>query len=164
MRRFASGYAYMPLYICVKIFHSLRMQPTLIFWPVFGMFVLVTLVVMRLATLRFNIVKNKKINLDYYKLMRGDTEPDLLIAAARNLANLFEMPVLFYVVVFVIFSTGHVDSAMLLFSWLYVAFRAGHSFVHLTSNHVMTRFRLYFLSNICLMVLWVRTFWLMMRN
>ena len=128
------------------------------------MFVLVTLVVMRLATLRFNIVKNKKINLDYYKLMRGDTEPDLLIAAARNLANLFEMPVLFYVVVFVIFSTGHVDSAMLLFSWLYVAFRAGHSFVHLTSNHVMTRFRLYFLSNICLMVLWVRTFWLMMRN
>ena len=68
--------------------------------------------------------------------------------------NLFEMPVLFYAGVILVYITHQVTYWMIGCAWAYVAFRYLHSYVHLTSNNVMVRFSLYFASAFVLTVMW----------
>ena len=67
-----------------------------------------------------------------------------------NLKNLFEMPVLFYLLALYLFVTNEVDTVYVGAAWVFVAFRAAHSAVHCTVNKVMVRFYLYFVSAIAL--------------
>ena len=65
-----------------------------------------------------------------------------------NLKNLFELPVLFYALVLYLFATGRVDGAYVAAGWVFFVFRALHSAVHCTFNHVMTRFTLYLVASL----------------
>ena len=47
--------------------------------------------------------------------------------ASDNFRNLFELPVLFYVALLVLASTGHVTPVTLMLAWLFVALRVLHS-------------------------------------
>ena len=67
-----------------------------------------------------------------------------------NFTNLFEMPVLFYALTLYLFVTGQVDGGYVAAGWIFAAFRALHSAVHCTFNHVLLRFTLYLVS--CLAV------------
>jgi hypothetical protein len=73
-----------------------------------------------------------------------------------NLINLFELPVLFYVVIIVLYVTGRGDEVYLTMAWVYVLLRAAHSFIHCTYNRVMHRFSVYMLSSVVLWVMWAR--------
>lgn len=73
-----------------------------------------------------------------------------------NLRNLFELPVLFYALVLYLFVTEQVDGTHLACAWVFVAFRALHSIVHCTFNHVMTRFRLYAVAALALWTMLLR--------
>ena len=74
----------------------------------------------------------------------------------RNLMNLLEVPVLFYVVCLAMYVTHTVDPAVVFGAWAYVALRAAHSVVHLTYNNVFHRLTAYAASNLVLVALWVR--------
>jgi hypothetical protein len=39
-------------------------------------------------------------------------------------------------------------------AWIYVALRFTHSYVHLTSNTILTRFRIFIMSMLVLMINW----------
>ncbi len=82
--------------------------------------------------------------------------PDAVQYPANNLANLFEMPVLFYAVVLAIYATTSVDATYVQLAWAFVVLRALHSLVHCTFNHVKTRFTFYLLSCLALFALIVR--------
>ena len=69
---------------------------------------------------------------------------------ANNLRNLFELPVLFYALCLYVHATGTADWAYIGAAWLFLLLRCAHSFVHCTTNTVMTRFRLYALSSLAL--------------
>jgi hypothetical protein len=43
-------------------------------------------------------------------------------------------------------------------AWLYVALRYVHTWIHLTSNDVLLRFRIYFGSGLVLVVMWASLF------
>lgn len=73
-----------------------------------------------------------------------------------NLKNLFEVPVLFYVLVLYLYVTGQVDQTYLWAAWGFVLFRALHSAVHCTVNIVMLRFALYALSCGCVFFMLIR--------
>jgi hypothetical protein len=75
-------------------------------------------------------------------------------APADNLANLFELPVLFYVGLIVFHVTGTADGTVLVLAWLYVGLRIAHSIIHITYNRVMHRFTVYALSSLVLFGLW----------
>ena len=62
------------------------------------------------------------------------------------------------------FVTGHVSGWMIGLAWAYVALRYAHSYVHLTSNHVMTRFALYSGSVFVLTLLWATLFVRLLRS
>lgn len=75
--------------------------------------------------------------------------------ANRNLANLFEMPVLFYVLCLATMQTNVPTTLLLPLAWGYVTCRAAHTLIHLTYNNVMHRAMLYIISNAVLIALWV---------
>jgi hypothetical protein len=65
-----------------------------------------------------------------------------------NFKNLFEIPVLFYVLVLYLYVTKQVDFLYVNVAWIFVTFRLLHSIVHCTFNLVMLRFYLYLFSSL----------------
>lgn len=82
--------------------------------------------------------------------------PEEINNSANNLKNLFELPVLFYALCLYLYVTGSVDWIYVSAAWAFVAFRALHSLVHCTSNHVMNRFRLYMIASLALWAMLIR--------
>ncbi len=76
------------------------------------------------------------------------------VKAAENFQNLFEVPVLFYVLSVLLIATHSVSTLFVVGAWLFVILRGLHSLVHCTYNHVMHRFILYVLSTLTLFALW----------
>lgn len=76
--------------------------------------------------------------------------PEEVLAPANNLRNLFELPVLFYLLCLYLYLSTSVDAGHVIAAWLFVAFRILHSYVQCTSNRVMLRFRLYVASSLAL--------------
>lgn len=126
-----------------------------ILWPAFAMFFLTASVAIALVIKRFGAVSKRRVNPDFYKLYRDGQEPGDVAVYTRHLTNLFEQPVLFYMVIMMAYSTGLGGGAMVQVAWAYVITRYLHSAVHLFSNHVMTRVRVFTLSWIALTALWV---------
>ena len=54
----------------------------------------------------------------------------------RDLMNLLELPLLFYVVCIALYITLSVDTLAVALAWLYFVLRLVHSLVHLTYNNV----------------------------
>ena len=79
--------------------------------------------------------------------------------SARNVVNLFEVPVLFYAATFLILELRTQDDITLGLSWTFVLTRIAHSFVHLTSNHVMRRMATYMVGVVTLLALWTYLAW-----
>ena len=73
-----------------------------------------------------------------------------------NFKNLFEVPVLFYALALYLFVTNEVDAVGVTAAWVFVVFRALHSLVHCTFNHVMLRFALYAISTLAVFFIAVR--------
>ncbi|MGJ8693992.1 MAG: MAPEG family protein [Thalassotalea sp.] len=78
--------------------------------------------------------------------------PNHINQPSNNFKNLFEAPVLFYLVCILIIITNNTDVIFVYLAWSYVLLRIIHSVIHCTFNHVMARFYSYFLSSI---VLWL---------
>ena len=76
------------------------------------------------------------------------------VAASDHFRNLFEVPVLFYALCGFLAITQLTNLVLLACAWGYVALRAAHTYVHLTSNTVIRRFQLFFASTIVLYVMW----------
>lgn len=76
-------------------------------------------------------------------------------AAADNFRNLFEVPVLFYLLCAVVALTGGSTPGLVAGAWVYVALRALHSLVHVTYNRVTHRFLVYVTSTLLLFGLWI---------
>lgn len=80
--------------------------------------------------------------------------PDAVQFPAHNFVNLFEMPVVFYVVCFVLYGAAvqgiaEVAAYQLYLAWAFVGLRAVHSLIQITVNIVMPRFLVYLLSSLC---------------
>ncbi|MBI3899671.1 MAG: MAPEG family protein [Gammaproteobacteria bacterium] len=77
-----------------------------------------------------------------------------VVKTTRHFANLFEMPVLFYLACVLCLVVGLTSGALVVLSWLYVIFRILHATIHLTYNNVRHRLAAFVASNICLIGIW----------
>src|SRR5262245_32969616 len=125
-----------------------------ILYPLFAMFLLTSLVLARLAVLRVGAISRREVAMNYYTTYQEGEEPAHIRVVTRNFLNLFEMPLLFYVVVILTYVTGQASPWLVGCAWAYVALRFAHSAVHLTSNRVPLRFRIYFAGNFALLAMW----------
>lgn len=125
-----------------------------ILWPAFALFALTAIVVLRLARLRFAAVAGGRVDPRFYKIFRGDGEPEEVAAVARNLNNLFEAPTLFYAGTAIAFAAGEAGVLLVALGWTYVVLRVLHSAIHLSTNRVLWRFRAFALSWLILLAYW----------
>src|SRR6266496_2630960 len=97
------------------------MEPKSIFLPVCGQVLLTLVVWIWLYITRIGAMKRKQI---HPQALADSTKFDELLKdvanPSDNFENLFEMPVLFYIAVLVIFSAGFVDNLYIVWAWLFV--------------------------------------------
>lgn len=121
------------------------------YFPCLAMLLLTVIVLLRMFILRMSAVKNKDIEMKYFKTYNAGNPPILMLQADRHFSNLFEAPVLFYMVCVFSVITFQVDSKMLCAAWIYVFFRLIHAFIHLTSNKIRARMMAYAFSWLALL-------------
>ena len=127
-----------------------------LFYPMLAMFLWTFLVMLRNVQVRLDAVLKGQLNNKYFELFRGGEPSETILKTQNHLRNLTEIPPLFYVVGLAIMVAGKTDSLFVILAWSYVAFRVGHSGVHLTFNKVPPRFLFFGLSNLVLLVMWIR--------
>jgi hypothetical protein len=74
---------------------------------------------------------------------------------ANNLANLFEMPVLYFALVPLLLLLHHAGHVQVVLAWIYVLLRAAHSYIHIGPNQIRPRFLVYLASCAVLSVMWI---------
>lgn len=135
------------------------MNPHPILYPLFAQVTLSFLVWLWMYITRIHSLRRQGMNgselryvEDEQRLLKDVRGP------SENLINLFELPVLFYAAC-LLADFHRVDGGYLvLLAWGFVGFRALHSLIHCTYNHVLQRFTVYILSSICLWGMWFELF------
>ncbi len=97
---------------------------------------------------------------------RGDTKvkdialgqsnwPEHVTKLGNSYNNQFQLPVLFYVVSILAYMLRKADLLFIVLSWAFVATRAAHAYIHVTSNHVSRRFNAFATGFAVLVVMWI---------
>ena len=111
----------------------------------------------RLLFMAYTHLKNKDLKLSQFRLYEGDF-PDKLWSARYQFQNMFELPILFYLlcVLHIIFNNyGQID---IILAWGFVFFRVLHFFIRLQNQrdlNIRTRTYTFILSLIFLTIGWV---------
>lgn len=134
------------------------MRQELIFAPMGALALLTFLVLLIIPARRFRAAFAHQVTADDFKFGESARVPGEVSIPNRNMMNLLELPMLFYVAGLMFYVSGRVDGAVLAIAWVYVALRAIHSAIHLTYNKVTHRLTAFALSNVALAMLWVRFF------
>lgn len=126
-----------------------------ILWPALALVGVTFCVWLRMFITRTGYITRNRISLRTIAT-RAAAQPLLapVSAAADNLMNLFELPVLFYVLIVLLHQRG-AGEAWAVAAWLYVILRAVHSYIHCTYNKVMHRFYAYAASSLVLWGMWL---------
>ncbi len=135
------------------------MNQTAIFYPVAAMVLLVAIVTCLMLKERVTEMKTRKISPK--KVATSSQMAQMLenTRAADNYKNLFEMPVLFYVICLGLYMTQSVSQGFLWAAWAYVTLRLVHSFIHIGYNNVMHRFTVFALSMWVVGAMWAVFVW-----
>jgi hypothetical protein len=118
------------------------MHGNLIFYPVLVMVLLTLLIYVRLIKVKIRELRAGRVNLER-RALHEDAWPESVLQINNNIRNQFELPVLFYIVCGVLWALEAVGILALVAAWLFVLSRVAHAWVHLTSNYVPNRRRLF---------------------
>ncbi len=121
------------------------MSQAIIFQPVIALLILTAAVWLWMFVRRMAFLTANKIDAERLKTPQQIAEiiPANVAAAAHNFKNLFEVPVLYYMVCTAAYALNLVDGLLLNCAWAFVILRLIHSLVHCTYNRVMHRFIAY---------------------
>ena len=82
--------------------------------------------------------------------------PEWLIMVKNNLINLFEFPLIFYLISTIAYLQNVNDIFLLANCWIYVLLRAAHSFMHIKSMDTNIRGALWLFSQVVVSLIVVR--------
>jgi len=123
-------------------------------YTMFAMVLLTFAVAVYMFRLRVTAVRSGQLKLSHFRLNNESDIPTKLTQASRNYSNLFEMPVLFYVAGSLAIALHLENTFITSLSWIFVASRMIHSYIHLTYNNVIHRLQAFMLGNICILLIW----------
>ena len=130
------------------------MSQTSILLPCLAMVGVTAAVWLRLYYERIDEMRARRIQSQDIATSRQAAELLQNVNAAENFSNLFEVPVLFYVLCTLAFVSQAVTPLMLGGAWAFVVLRAMHSLIHCTYNRTIHRFTVYVLSTLILFAMW----------
>ncbi len=127
--------------------HAILLPPT-------AMAFLTGFVWLRLGSDRLGELRSRRIHPQQVATSKQAGETLQNVQSADHFRNLFEVPVLFYAVCGFLAITKLTTLFLLACAWGYVALRALHTYIHLSSNKVVRRFQAFVASTIVLYVMW----------
>jgi len=127
-----------------------------IFYPMVALAGWTFIVLLLIPYVRFKAAYRGRVKASDFRVGESGNVPGEVSLPNRNLMNLLELPVLFYVACLSLYVTKSADTAAVYLAWLYVALRVGHSLVHVTYNNVFHRLSVFAVSNVVLLALWIR--------
>lgn len=135
------------------------MQADLILYPAFAMFLLTISCFFYLGYARFRAIHAGDVKISFYRTYDEGSQPKRLHLLARHVQNHFEVPPMYYAGVLISYVLGNDSLLTLIFAWVFVAARYLHSYIHLGGNNVSVRFFTFGFSLLCLLGLWLSTFY-----
>lgn len=135
------------------------MSPASVLSPVFVQVALTLTLLVMMGRARWAAGREGKIRFKDIALGQN-VWPEKPAKIGRAYHNQLEAPVLFYAVVAFAMAANLTDRVFVALEWVFVALRLAHAYVHVTTNHVPTRFRLFVASLAPLIALWV---WLALK-
>ena len=129
---------------------------TAILWPTFALVALIFAVVLTMAIMRFGYIRSTKPKLaDFATTAAQKAYFAPVDSAANNLANLFELPVLYFALIPLLLLFRDASHVQVALAWVFVALRATHSIIHVTNRPAIARFRAYLGSCVVLSAMWI---------
>jgi len=134
------------------------MTPSPLVYPMLAMALLIFAIMVGTLVTRIYHLRLGLVRLSYFRLMKSGAEevPDVLSRTARNIANQFEVPMLFFSVSLLSIQLGLADENTVRLAWTFVFFRALHAMVHLTYNKVPHRLAMFLVAQVSVMAMWVK--------
>ena len=129
------------------------MSPELIIWPMILLALATILIYVPMVKARFRSVKEGKTKAHVYKNNQGEPEESLRFSNA--IRNQYESPTLFYAVCLAAYVTNNVSGVMIGLAYAFAVAKLLHVFVHITSNRLRHRFKIFGLSLAILFVMWL---------
>ena len=100
-----------------------------------------------------NITK-KEIKYGQFKLYRGEF-PDDYEQSRQHLKNQFELPIIFYLLVALLYSLNNLQYIDIILAWLFVISRYIHSFIRFKNNYLPYRGSVFSLGLVILLAGWI---------
>lgn len=120
--------------------------------PVFALVALTFVLLAALARSRIGAVIRGEVRMKEIAL--NQNWPERITQLSNSFRSQFELPLLFYVLVAFEASSGLADAVFVGLEWAFVASRFAHAYIHVTSNHVVWRFRAFAAGFFLLVVMW----------
>jgi hypothetical protein len=108
-----------------------------ILWPMLAHIGWVSMLYVWLTVARQRAVRSGQIESSCFVL--GRDEPVEVARITRNLANQFELPLIFYALVVLLVALGQVTLFDVIAAWLFVAGRVAHTLVQTLTDNVPLR-------------------------
>ena len=112
----------------------------------------------RLLFLAFLHLKSKDISLSQFQLYDGEF-PDKLRSARYQFQNMFEIPILFYLLCILHINFDNYNQVDITLAWGFVIFRLLHFFIRLQNQrdlNIRPRTYTFILSLVCLTIGWIK--------
>lgn len=123
--------------------------------PMLAMVVLTLALAPLVFVARVRAVRRGELAQERLRCFDGTGAPDAVTRTTRHLANLFEMPVLFYVACLTALHLQMDGTLLASLGWAYLACRVAHAGIHLTYNRLGHRLAAFMASNVALYLLWI---------
>lgn len=127
----------------------------LIFWPMLA--VLAIPVFVLILNAKRKKVERDKGNVHKDAPINNSAWPLPVVLTSNALANQFQLPVIFYVLCFILLHLNSVTMLVLALSWVFAVSRWLHAIVHVTSNAIPWRLSSFLVGVITLIILFVIT-------
>jgi hypothetical protein len=121
-----------------------------ILWPMLAHIGWTFLLYAWLTVARMQAVRSGEV--EYSAFAHGE-EPPHVDRITRNLANQFELPVIFYAVVVLLIATGRVTTIDLIAAWVFVVGRVLHTLVQTLTDNVPLRGQVFLINFAAVVVL-----------
>ena len=134
------------------------MNSSHIIWPVLAQIFLTLVMFILLGVRKAKAVKAGEVNRKQAALNNREW-PEDVVKVSNNIANQFEIPVLFYVLCLALYSINAVGMLAIVLAWLFVLSRYAHAYVHTGSNYVPMRLRLFLFGCFVLIAMLILAAW-----
>ena len=126
------------------------MTSNMILLPALAQVLLTLVVYAALAVAKSRAIKDGLVDLDR-RALHDDAWPDSVMKISNNIRNQFELPVLFYALTIILWQLRETGGVAQSLAWLFVASRLVHACIHIGSNYVPARRKIFMFG--CVVVL-----------